>query len=69
MLSGWEGSAADATVYHDARVHELTIPPGKYYLADTGFPSCPELLVPFRGQRDVLRLSEPFFLFFAFVDP
>ena len=50
ILSGWEGSAADATVYHDAHVHKLTIPPGKYYLADAGFPSCPELLVPFHGQ-------------------
>lgn len=51
ILSGWDGSAADATVYHDARTHDLRIPPGKYYLADAGFPSCPELLVPYRGER------------------
>ena len=50
ILSGWEGLAADATVYHDAHVHELTIPPGKYYLADAGFPSCPELLILFCGE-------------------
>ena len=51
VLSGWEGSAANATVYHDTCVHELAIPPSKYYLADARFPSCPELLVPFRGEQ------------------
>ncbi|KIK13049.1 hypothetical protein PISMIDRAFT_18263 [Pisolithus microcarpus 441] len=51
VLSGWEGSMADASIYHDARLNDLKIPDGKYYLADTGFPSCPQLLVPHRGQR------------------
>ena len=51
ILSGWEGLAANVTVYHDACVHELAIPPSKYYLADAGFLSCPELLILFRGEQ------------------
>src|SRR5437660_3553521 len=51
VLSGWEGSMADATVFHDARTTDLAIPDGKYYLADAGFPICCELLVPYRQQR------------------
>lgn len=51
VMSGWERSTADATLYHDARTKDLAIPDGKYYLADAGFPNCPELLVPYRGQR------------------
>src|ERR1700678_579156 len=50
-LTGWEGSATDARVYEDAREHDLHIPPGKYYLADAGYPNCPELLVPYRNVR------------------
>jgi len=49
ILSGWEGSASDGGVFHDARVHDLVIPPGKYYLADAGYPICDALLVPFHG--------------------
>jgi hypothetical protein len=56
MLSGWEGSAADARIYHDARTTDLAIPASKYYLADAGFASCNELLVPYRGVR--YHLSE-----------
>lgn len=51
ILSGWEGSAADAHVYHDARITDFHIPPGKYYLADARFAACDELLVPYRGVR------------------
>jgi hypothetical protein len=50
-LMGWEGSAADAQVYDDARSKDLHIPNGKYYLADAGFPSCPQLLIPYHGPR------------------
>jgi DDE superfamily endonuclease len=56
MLSGWEGSAADAALYNDARQTNFTIPIGKYYLADAGFAHCDELLVPYRGIR--YHLSE-----------
>jgi hypothetical protein len=51
VCSGWEGSAADALVYHDARCVDFRIPPGKFYLADTGFGLSEELLVPYRGVR------------------
>ena len=51
VLSGWEGSAADATVYNAARNVDFQIPQGKIYLADAGYPSCDELLVPYRGVR------------------
>lgn len=50
-LTGWEGSATDARVYDNARMHDLVIPASKYYLADAGFPHCDELLVPYRGVR------------------
>lgn len=50
-ICGWEGSAADARVYEDARSNDLHIPPGKFYLADAGYPLCNELLVPYRGVR------------------
>lgn len=50
-LTGWEGSATDARVYQDARAHNLIIPTGKFLLADSGFPSRPGLLVPYRNTR------------------
>lgn len=40
VFSGWEGSTSDLTVFHDAHVTDLPIPPGKYYLADSGFLLC-----------------------------
>jgi hypothetical protein len=51
MFSGWEGSASDSTMFQDARVTDLPVPPERYYLADAGFPSCTSLIVPFRGTR------------------
>jgi len=51
MLSSWEGSMADASIYHDARLSDLAIPDGKYYLSDAGFPNCCQLLVPYHGQQ------------------
>jgi hypothetical protein len=50
-LTGWEGSATDARIYQEACSDDLVIPPGKYLLADAGFPSCDGLLVPYRGIR------------------
>jgi len=49
MQSGWEGSVADATMYHNACLTDLPISEGKYYLADAGFGVCDVLLVPYRG--------------------
>lgn len=51
FLSGWEGSAADATMYSRSRLTDLTIPNGKFYLVDAGFGICDALLVPYRGVR------------------
>lgn len=51
VLSGWEGSVADAKLYSEARHVDFRIPRGKYYLADAGFASCDELLVPYRSVR------------------
>jgi hypothetical protein len=51
IFSGWNGSASDSTMYQDARQSDLTIPAGKYYLADAGFPICEGLLIPYRGVR------------------
>jgi hypothetical protein len=48
-LCGWEGAASDARVFADAKAHDFIVPPGKYYLADTGFPVCDELLTPYRA--------------------
>lgn len=51
VLSGWEGSTADAAMYGHSRLVDLFIPPGKVYLADAGFGICDSLLVPYRGVR------------------
>jgi hypothetical protein len=51
FLSGWEGSAADATLFYNAWLMDFPILDGKYYLADAGFSSCDQLLVPYRGVR------------------
>ena len=40
IQSGWEGSVADAQMFHDSRFTDLSIPDGKYFLADAGFPTC-----------------------------
>ena len=51
MLTGWEGLATDAHVYDDAIATDLQIPPGRYLLADAGYPLRQDLLVPFRGVQ------------------
>jgi hypothetical protein len=47
VLSRWEGSAADAILYHDVHCSDLRIPPCKFYLADAGFGACDKLLIPY----------------------
>ena len=51
IFSGWDGSAADSTMFYDACITDLHIPVGKYYLADAGFPICDALIIPKRGVR------------------
>ncbi|KIL55163.1 hypothetical protein M378DRAFT_18193 [Amanita muscaria Koide BX008] len=55
ILSGWEGSAADSTIFEYAREHDLAIPAGRYLLADAGFPICDELITPYHGVRYHLK--------------
>ena len=54
--SGWEGSFADTQMFHNSRFTNLSIPDGKYFLADAGSPTCSTLLVPYCGAR--YHLSE-----------
>jgi DDE superfamily endonuclease len=56
LLSGWEGSTADSTLFNNARQTDFYIPRGRYYLADAGFASSDVLLVPYRNVR--YHLSE-----------
>jgi hypothetical protein len=51
MFSGWDGSIADSMIFYEARLTDLFILRGKYYLADAGFPTCESLIIPFRGTR------------------
>jgi hypothetical protein len=51
IFSGWEGSATDSAMFNDARLTDLHILPGKYYLADAGFPSSLGTIIPYRGIR------------------
>ena len=49
IFSGWEGSAADSTMFYDAHIIDLHIQPGKFYLIDAGFPVCDALVIPKHG--------------------
>lgn len=49
IFSGWDGSAANSTMFNDTHITDLLILPGKYYLADAGFPICNALLIPYWG--------------------
>lgn len=60
VMPGWEGSASDSRLWDDARTKDLTIPPGKYYLGDAGFPLTETCLVPYRAVRYHLKEWEGF---------
>ena len=47
IFSGWEGSATDSAMFNNAHLTDLHILPGKYYLADAGFPSSLGTVIPF----------------------
>ena len=51
LLTGWEGSVNDSFLYSDARINDLHVPPGYFYLGDAGFPLCNSVLVPYCGVR------------------
>ena len=48
---GWEGSASDARVLHDALNHGFEVPDGKFYLVDAGYAKTPQFLAPYHGTR------------------
>ena len=43
MFSGWDGSTADFTMFHDTHLTDLFVLQGKYYLTNAGFPTCDSL--------------------------
>lgn len=49
VMTGWEGSAADSLLFQKAMVSSFDVPPGKYYVADAGFPNRCQLLVPYQN--------------------
>jgi len=55
ILPGWEGSAADSTIFEYACEHDLAVPVGRYLLADAGFPLCDALMTPYCGVRYHLK--------------
>jgi len=55
ILAGWEGTANDARVLQDAHFRGFEAPPGKYYLADAGYPNLPLTMTPYRGVRYHLK--------------
>jgi hypothetical protein len=55
VLAGWEGPAHDAKVLASAYNEGFNVPRGYFYLADAGYPSTSNTLVPFRSTRYHLR--------------
>lgn len=51
VLAGFEGSAHDGLVFNTAFDHGFSIPVGKYYLGDAGYPLTSYCLTPYRGVR------------------
>ncbi|XP_077251888.1 uncharacterized protein LOC143891130 [Tasmannia lanceolata] len=51
VLAGWEGSASDSRVLASALslAKPILCPPGKYYLADAGYPCLAHFITPFRS--------------------
>jgi len=56
VLSGWEGSVSDSTLWLEARrTNAIQIPIGKYVLGDAGFANCDNCITPYRGVRYHLK--------------
>jgi hypothetical protein len=51
VLAGWEGAAHDGLVFNKSFDHGFSIPEGKYYLGDAGYPLTTYCLTPYRGVR------------------
>lgn len=55
VFPGWEGSAHDGRVLADAKAQGFEAPPGKYYLADSGYSNSDLTLTPYPKVRYHLR--------------
>ena len=55
VLTGWDGSMADAALWMTAHTTDLHVPEGKYVLGDAGFALSKTTLVPFHGVHYHLR--------------
>ena len=55
VVTRWDGSTADATMWYNAHTNNLYVPEGKYLLADAGFGGSDVLLVPYHGVRYHLK--------------
>lgn len=51
ILPGFEGAAHDARLWDFAMHKDLTLPPERWLLGDSGFPLCDEVLTPYVGVR------------------
>ncbi|KAF7322186.1 putative nuclease HARBI1-like protein [Mycena kentingensis (nom. inval.)] len=51
IMAGWEGTAADARLYHHARTMGFDLPDPEFFLADAGFANCRLLMTPFPAVR------------------
>jgi hypothetical protein len=51
LSTGWEGSVSDSTMYFDSCITDLKLEPGKFYLADAGFPMAATLFTPYWGVQ------------------
>jgi hypothetical protein len=45
FLSGTDGASSDAMLFIDTCTSDLSVPLGKYYLADARFPACNSLMI------------------------
>jgi hypothetical protein len=48
FLSRADGASSDATLFINACTSDLSVPLGKYYLSNAGFPACNSLMIPYR---------------------
>ena len=47
LFTSWEESVSDSTMYFNSQITDLKIEPGKFYLANAGFPMASAFLTPY----------------------
>ena len=56
LVAGWEGSATDSRVLNESLSKGLlSVPPGKYYVADAGYALTTQFITPYRNVRYHLK--------------